>query len=147
MVRVVPCTPEHLMAVDIPMTETERTLRTRSAVHGRDVLEHSARALLSGDHVLACFGVVMFWPGVAHAWAMISEEARKYPISLTRCVSREIEQFEKRWSIRRLEAAVVIDDERAARWLKVLGFNLERGVVRNYGMCGMGDYAMYARIN
>ena len=79
---------------------------------------------------------------------MVSDAARHHPVSLTRHVRAEMESFEQDFGLRRLEAAVNLDDDRAARWLKKgLGFHLERGVVRNYGIDGIGDYAMYVRVH
>lgn len=145
MVNVIPCTPEHIRQIDVALTSTERRIREENAENGRQWLSQCARTLVDDDRVLACFGVSILWPGVGHAWAMISEEARKYPLALTRSIFREMQRFEAEHRLRRLEAAVKIESIRGRRWLEILGFGLERGLVRNYGMDGIGDYAMYAR--
>lgn len=98
-----------------------------------------------GGRILGCAGVVPLWPGVAQAWAVLSDAALGEPVSLTRAVDRELRGIAESLCLRRIQATVAENHHDGARWLAFLGFEIE-GLLVNYGPHGVGDYWMYGKV-
>ena len=86
-----------------------------------------ARTVTYEGTIVAAFGCVMRYPGVADAWAVVSDDARGHGLSLTRLVRRQMHDWIKQLYVWRVTAGVV-DGERSleyARWAELLGFEFE----------------------
>lgn len=95
--------------------------------------------------VVACAGLGIHWPGRAEAWAFIAGDLPRaaWP-ALHRTVARGLAEAAPRLGLRRIEAACAMGWGPGARWLRMLGFELE-GPLRAYGPDGR-DFLRYARI-
>ena len=80
-----------------------------------------AYAMVEQDQVIATAGIADLGLGRAEAWAEISREASPHSFRLTRAVRRSLATAP--WL--RIEAHVDKADERARRWIEVLGFRFE----------------------
>lgn len=129
-------------------------------VHAREELAGAANYILSGglaidmEHAvtlledgipIACGGVVPLWDGVGGAWAVISESATKYPVRMVRVPRVTLARAEAERGYKRIQMTVCEElDRKTSEWPKSLGFELE-GVMRNYGVGGVGNHFMYSR--
>ena len=53
-----------------------------------------AETMWVGDEPIAAYGIVNMWDGVAHIWALLSDEATdSYPVALTRRVKQMLEEM------------------------------------------------------
>lgn len=71
---------------------------------------------------VAVFGCVILWPGVGEAWSIFSEEARRYPIAMTKGAFAFFDSCEISFSLHRLQITVNSNDSRAMNWAKCLKF-------------------------
>lgn len=71
--------------------------------------------------VIACGGLIPQWENRALAWMLIGEDAGPHFAALHKHVKR----FLVRAPYRRIEAHVDVGFEQGARWMKMLGFELE----------------------
>ena len=94
----------------------------------------------SSGEVMACIGVIPQWPGYSRAWALVSRDAGRCMVSLTRGIARWL-RFHNEG---RVDTAVRCDFDAAIRWAKMLGFQQE-GVMRKYDPEG-ADYYLYAQV-
>jgi hypothetical protein len=148
-VTVVVCTLQHMEEVRVDPHEEPERLQTLETVlessFAEALLERYARTLFHEERVMACFGVCPMWLGVARAWAMISQEARqRCPKTLYSEVKRHLAIVEERDDLTRIEATVRYGHPSAHSWIRHLGFERE-GLMRNYGMGGIGHHHLYAR--
>jgi hypothetical protein len=75
----------------------------------------------AGSEVIACAGVVEFWPGRAQVWSLLSDKLPLYQKS----IHKAVKQFLKGYRCRRLECVVDPYSEPAFAWAKRLGFQFE----------------------
>jgi hypothetical protein len=80
-----------------------------------------AWALLVGDRVIGCGGVIDRGGGRAEAWALLAQDAGPAMLAATRAVRRYFETA----PFRRIEAVTAVDFMPAARWTRLLGFSRE----------------------
>lgn len=97
--------------------------------------------LFSGEKIVACAGLIEYWPGRGEAWAMFNQNCRREFIHAHTVFKR----FIKACPVRRIEAAVDVGFKNGHRWMKTLGFTLEAPVMEAYRPDG-GDCALYARV-
>ena len=91
-----------------------------------------ARTVTHDGVVLAAFGCVMRYPGVADAWAVVSEDARGHGLALTRFVKRQMHAWIRELYVWRVTAGIVVGERvhEYARWAQALGFEFESVEVR-----------------
>ena len=112
------------------------------------LLSTYARTLEVQGCVIACFGVTPLWDGVVEAWALLSDEVLKdYPITLSKSVLKWLDYIEKREGIRRIQSSIAEEHVEAIRWIRWLGFKRCEGLMKNYGIGGVGNFYRFARIN
>ncbi len=143
------CTPQHMQEVKVDSHEEMERDQTVDVIlesaFPEAILERYARSMIHDHRVLACFGIWPMWPGVAKAWSMISQEARmRWAKSLYKSVKELLDAAEERDSLTRIEATVRYGHPSAHSWIRHLGFERE-GLMKNYGMGGVGDHHLYAR--
>lgn len=92
---------------------------------------------------IAAFGVEVKWTGVAEAWMLTGEGARKNPIILTRAARRFFERIGPALNLQRLQIVVSVERSYALQWARFLNFE-EEGRMKRYGPEGC-DYLMFAR--
>jgi len=113
---------------------------------GENFLFEHARTLFKGEEKLAVFGVWPILPGVARAWALISDTGLKHPKALHQHASRSLESFLRgRPYVHRIEAVVLAGHIEGSRWAQHLGFEYE-GVMHNYAASGTQDCILYSRL-
>ena len=89
-----------------------------------DVLPYSGHAvsMILDGRTLAIAGASEI-DGVAWAWMLASDEARKrYPIFLHRSLKRGLKWLNERIETERIELAVANDFERGHKWIQRFGF-------------------------
>lgn len=93
-----------------------------------------------GDEIVACMGLVPQWENRALAWGLISREAGRFMVPITRAIFRTMALHHHR----RIETAVACNFEEGHRWARMLGF-VREGRMRAYTPGG-DDCDLYARI-
>ena len=92
--------------------------------------------------VIGCLGMVEQWEGRALVWAVLSEDARKHLLALTRVARAYLYTS----PFRRIEAAVDAHFRMGCRWAHLLGFELETPrPMPNYFANGNSAY-LYAHV-
>ena len=130
---IVPFKPEHFKWLDAKVHVTDDELRGMAR-------QNSWTAVLHGT-VIACAGVITYWPGRHYAWAYMSPATGQCMRWLTR-------EAHKRMSAPkgRVEITVRTDFAAGHRWAGMLGFHMEAPVMQHYGPHGE-DHTLYARVN
>lgn len=93
----------------------------------------------AGPDLLACAGVVTFWPGRAQVWSMMSWRLKQYGGVIHRHVKRYIEAH----PVTRLECIIDPRFPASEAWAKRLGFRYE-STMKSYGYHGQ-DMDMYVK--
>lgn len=101
---------------------------------------HLAFTALADGKVVAIGGVEPIWQDRALAFMFVSEDAGKHFRSIHKAVKRFLDEA----PFKRIEANIDIGFKEGARWMKLLGFELE-GYMRAYRPDG-ADMLLYARV-
>jgi RimJ/RimL family protein N-acetyltransferase len=141
--QIVAYAPDHLARVIPQCAQGGTGLFDRATAESLAVADFAFSAVADG-RIVGCAGVMPLWPGVGHAWAVLSDAALARPITLTRAVQRELTRIEIVLGLQRLQATVADGHVAGRRWLAWLGFEVE-GLMCNYGPGGVGDYWLYGR--
>ncbi|WGM40808.1 hypothetical protein [Caulobacter sp. NIBR1757] len=138
--RVEPFRAAHLEA--LTLQPAQAAWRGRIDGGAGAALEASGLAwtLISGGRVIGCGGVIDRGGGRGEAWALLAQDAGPAMLAATRAVRRYFETA----PFRRIEATTAVDFAPAARWTRLLGFELE-GRMRAFCESG-GDADRWAFI-
>lgn len=93
-----------------------------------------------GIEVIACAGIVSFWPGRSQVWAIMSSLVPQYRYA----IHRAVKAYVRGYRCARLECVIDPTFSRSVRWAHSLGFTLESPMPK-YGVNGE-DMAMYVRL-
>lgn len=126
MIKSVPYDPKHLEEIKVQ----EKQLSEKP-----DSIPGQAITIMSDETPIAIFGGYFIAPGVLQAWALLSDEVKKFPLAVTKEFRDAIEFFETERGVRRIQVSVRVGDETSRNWDELLGFHLE-GVMRAYGSDG-----------
>jgi hypothetical protein len=138
---VVPFKVEHLSGF-IPQKMQAREFDIFGADCYKAAEEGFSFSLLVDEKCVACAGISEIWASRGHAWALISADAGKHFILVTRAVKRAISVS----GFDRIEMDVSCDFPEAHRWAKLLGFTCE--VARREKFLPDGTaMALYARVD
>ena len=143
------CEPQHMHEVKVPDVDDAERHQALDMIliqpHIEEILTYYGRSLIHENRVMACFGIWPMWSGVGRAWSLISIEAgQRFPKTLYKCVLQGLRSAEKTDNLHRIEATVRFGHPTAHSWIRHLGFKRE-GLMKNYGMGGIGDSHLYAR--
>jgi RimJ/RimL family protein N-acetyltransferase len=140
MPRLVPFKNMHLFQIetDFEFSDANRT----QIVHHEECL--TAFSLLDDNTVMACGGVYRLWEGVGEVWMVLSKDARKMPITVSRCTLAAFETIMENNDLWRVQASVHANDEKAYRFADWCGFE-EEGLMRMFGP-DKSDYYRFARV-
>jgi hypothetical protein len=138
---VEPFKPYH---IDVLRAQGVQSAQLRAVSHVPDtyasVPPGPAVTVRDGDHILICGGINNYAPHRGMCWALLSPDAGKHMLWLTRAVKRFIEIHP--W--RRLEATVEEQFGAGCKWVELLGFEFE-GRMRGFGDDGE-THLRYARV-
>ena len=90
---------------------------------------------------VAIFGTVIIWDGLGEAWSLFSDEARRYPIAMTKGANTFFDICEILFSLHRIQITVRSTDKRAVSWARCLGFQSE-GLLKEYSTDKTDYYIM-----
>lgn len=94
------------------------------------------------DKICAVAGIVPIWEGCGEAWAIPTNSITKQKIAVGRHFKRTFDMVARDLKMRRVQAAVKVDQEEAHKLAKFVGMQ-EEGLMRKYGPDG-ADYVRYA---
>lgn len=104
--------------------------------------KHPAWTLESDKEIIACGGAIVFWPGVAQVWLIVSPVAQNHRIAFVRAVRIKFRELVKVHGINRLQAIVNADFAEGKTFVKMFGFRCE-GYMHGYLPDG-GDAMLFA---
>lgn len=133
----------HLEQIDESEGRTAR-LKDRLDADELETLEKSKRAFtaLDGDDPVLIGGLTEYWPGRAEAWLVFKKDmTHKMPAA-----AKVVKQFLDDTPMRRVEAICEVDDYKAMRWLRTIGFHLEVERLQKFSRHG-ADCAMFVRLD
>lgn len=139
MLRIRPYTHNDVYDIEL---DYEFDAASRAGLLGHN--EIVAYTLLDDDKVLAVGGAHVMWFGAGEAWVLVSPECLGKPASFARYAKKLFDSILQDTELRRVQASIHVDDDRAYRFAEWLGFENE-GVMRKYGVDG-GDYYRMARV-
>ena len=82
----------------------------------------SANAVLSGERVVALFGVAPMTPDAASVWMLTGRLAKRLSVTLTRTMAVELRKLVDAWPV--LFNMVWAQNKLALRWVRSLGFEV-----------------------
>ena len=106
------------------------------AIHGYTLLEDS--------EIVAMGGVHMLWNKVGEAWVMLGKDAKSKPRTVAKYADLMFDVIIHKNKLNRVQASIAVNDAKAIRFGKWLGFEME-GLMRRYGPDG-SDYYRVARV-
>jgi RimJ/RimL family protein N-acetyltransferase len=130
------------------LTATEPTIRAfqetdAEAIVNRDGLECSPATICAQaaqgvaltaelDGVpIGCAGVMIPWPGVGHAWMLLSHSIEGHERWMYRVVKAFLEDIVTTQHLHRVESVALADSPRNQRWQEALGMTREQdGIAR-----------------
>lgn len=138
---VVPFEPWHLLWMTLQ--PSQQILATTLTVEHGESLRQAGPCYtgLAGATVVACAGIMEFWPGRAQAWALLSEEFPSY----IKDIHRAVRAFLETYTVARLECVVDPQYPETLRWAEHLGFTHETSMP-NYTPQGE-TRLMYVRLH
>lgn len=80
-------------------------------------------------------GLTLLWPGVAEAWSVMSDLVEEYPLAVVRECRRRIDEAFETQGLRRVQAIIADDNQRALKMMRLAGFEVE-GLLRAYAPDG-----------
>lgn len=134
------CTPFDLMNMELqPTQEYMREQMTAQYCHDLLASGDSYCATVDGN-VIACIGLINFWPTRRYVWAFLAPSAERHKIALFKAIRLWL----KYHGTGRLESAVVPTNMKDVRFAERLGFRSE-GLMEKWTPEG-NDVYLYARI-
>lgn len=140
-VVIVPFMPEHLNGFKSSQPDTEGHENIRSHMIAQ-AEGNTAVSVLQFGKTIGVFGSSKIWNGLEEAWFLVDEATRRYGIAMTKVAKKFISLKFQEDSLNRLQITVRLNDIRAYKWAKCLGFQTD-GVMKQFGPDG-SDYYMMA---
>jgi RimJ/RimL family protein N-acetyltransferase len=141
MIEFVVFKPQHLAALRLQALQSGcQSLMT--VEHGHEIVATGGRSFTMSENgrPIACAGAFEIWPGRAHLWSYLSEDALRQ----RRAMHRFARSMLARMTWRRIEAYADVQHQAAARWLLHLGFKFE-GVAAAWAPDGR-DMRQFSRV-
>jgi hypothetical protein len=135
-----PYVPDDFLAIDLQPMQKILSFggQTEDCARGLHQSQEAYTVTIDGE-VMACIGLVEFWPGRRMAWAYLSGRIGRQMVELTWKIRRWLRYHGEG----RIEAYIDPKHAAAERWAMLLGFQRE-GALSEW-IPGK-DYDMYARI-
>lgn len=140
-VVLVPFIAEHLNGFEFsqPDMQGHDSIRDHAIAQARG---NTAITVIQYGKTLGIFGSSKIWDGLEEAWFLVDEATRRYGIAMTKVAKKFISLKFQEDSLNRLQITVRLNDIRAYKWAKCLGFQTD-GVMRQFGP-DSSDYYMMA---
>lgn len=97
-------------------------------------------SLFSGDELLLCGGVFLYWKNRGEAWAILAPGAKRHAVGIRKAAKK----FLSDCPITRIEAAASVESRRELKWIESLGFKFQC-FANSYFPDGK-DAAIYSRV-
>lgn len=86
-----------------------------------------------GEEVVGCAGLMLLWPGRAHAWLLPSVLLAQYPKTVVKSIVQQLRQAITELQLVRIQCDVQADFRIGRRLVEWLGFEQEGPVMLRYG--------------
>ena len=145
MISVIPLTEEHIKMLVDPITEpgikamVDDTVQYWSSI----ISSGTAFAGFDGDLFIGCAGYAIRWKGVCEVWFWANPSVHKRPVGTHKVISRALRYLENDLKMHRISCEVRKGNDRAVRWVTLLGFKYET-TMRKRGP-DKSDFLLYSR--
>lgn len=146
MITVLPLTIEHIKTLTDPATEPGlKDLIASSRQYWQGVVDsgHAFAGLVDGE-LIGCAGYSQPWQGVAEVWVWDTPKVHDHPMLVHKLIHRTLKRIEKEHDLWRVSCEVRVGNERAVRWVELMGFKYE-GTMKKRGPDG-SDFYLYAKV-
>lgn len=96
--------------------------------------------------IVAVFGFILMWAGVAEIWFMPTKDALKFKVEAYFCIKKKLDEKIKEHNLRRVQATVRTDYPRAKKMIERLGFKNETPDAMKEFCPDKCDAYLYARL-
>lgn len=104
-----------------------------------------AFAVVIDGRCVGIFGFAILRPGVAQAWASLTDELFKYnTLWFHKKAMEKLNEVMITWNLHRVESDAIASKKTWVKWLSALGFEKE-GVMRKYSS-EQEDYILFAKV-
>lgn len=141
MMQIVPFEAAHLQAIEVQGHQALVRPLLDSPDYIAALKSGPAYTALEGETVHACAGLIVHWPGRAHAWTILAGKLNRRMLLIHRAIMGYLVEC----PIARIEAAVECDFPEGHRWMRLLGFVCEAPRMEHYMPDGSAA-ALYARV-
>lgn len=117
--NIIPFTPEHALTIKLQPMQAGSLAAIDPSYAENLARVGQAYSVVEGELVVFCGGIAPIWSGRSMLWALVSDQACKHMLFITRGVKRFIELHQGG----RIETIVRSDFKQAHRWAKMLGLN------------------------
>lgn len=91
--------------------------------------------------ILAVVGATLHWPGNMEIWSVTTESVYRKPVAYTKAVLMLLDQFKRKYEIKRFHATCLCGYPKLEKWFKTIGFKKE-SVMEKFGPNGENFYMM-----
>jgi hypothetical protein len=142
-VEIVPFEAAHLKAIEVQGHQALVRPLLDNPLYVESLMTGPAYSAIENGVVIACAGLIIHWPGRAHAWTILSGDLNHNHRMLL--IHRAVAGYLKECPIARIEAVVQCDFQAGHRWMRLLGFKREVERMERYMPDG-GPAAGYALV-
>lgn len=118
--QIIPFRARHVTSIAPLVSDEMKALATMAQTQGRGFT-----GCILGEPV-GCAGIVVQRAGMGEAWALFSPILKTMPLSLYRAVKRGMDEIVLEMHLTKLYAVVEPGDERAANFMRHLGFEMKK---------------------
>jgi hypothetical protein len=141
MIKIIPFKAEHMD--ELLKEEAVQYLIPYFDINIKKMMEKKEyiNSIEMDGEVVFAGGVSMYWEGRGEAWAFFHSSCKKNFVPVFRTVRKWIDDC----PVRRIEASVLVEDETAHRWIRLLGFQMEAPFMEAFRPDGR-DCSLYSRV-
>jgi RimJ/RimL family protein N-acetyltransferase len=147
--RVRPCTLDDIRTIELCGMQLSEDPRHLIPVEFTEddfdvAIRGVAKTIEQNGKPIACFGMVMRWPGLAEVWGFYAADALRQPKMLMRETLSWLRYGEEAFGVRRFQTTAREEFTAAQRWLLHLGF-IPEARLPAYGLHGE-THVLYGRV-
>lgn len=90
-----------------------------------------AKTAVLGDKIMGVGGAVLYWPGFAEGWYLVSKDGGESKFLMVHCIKTVIELAIKELNLHRFQSTIRVDFTSAIKLIEHVGF-VKEGLLRKY---------------
>jgi hypothetical protein len=143
-VKHIHCRPYQIEDMVSILRDTDPRTHDEHITAAETVFPGPAFSFFCGEELVCCAGVTLKWCGCGEAWVAPAKCWGNYKREIVVWTRKVLDDLQKNFALRRLQAVVVSGDGGAERYIEHFNFK-EEGKLREYDALGR-DCKMYSRL-